>query len=612
MKKLKVRKLVKKRNQEGVSGGFLLVFLFFFSVLAVYETFLNLAKSEFKLAGGHKFQSIAIHLADAAIEETLSQIRQQKIQVPLEYDPPPSPTPDSFPILTTVPVGVEQYVTTATVKIDLVRAFSTPTPGVTPTPEPVRDIEGNLRYQVESIVTDVKAADTGETRKVARGIKAQFVVVNFGRYLSYMFGDDGKSFGGGRFDGPYHCNGNVTMSGTCDWNNSVLYYSGTGANPFYDEKYTTVVAGSIIRGSNFSYRSQNNVVVKATGEPGFSTLPNSTRPGGTWIDGPNGGFIVEPPGIPFSEYSAVAHVVLSTTQLQQFKQYRIQNVPNGPGLINFPAGQTTAQIDVGLTSAYQPSDKWPVRINLNALGKGRSSSCTSCTAGGYYEVGDDYLDGQANYDAALQSTYGLVIFVDGDAAVWGRLPVATGAANQNKKVTIIATGHIQVIGDVLPSGSPYGPGVDSNDINPDPLVNNPTDDAIALLAGGNIYVNPWYRADNRFLYNPDTNGGDGGDLRLSAFLYAPNGVTGGDDGTPGATGAARGSQPYRTNDPDFSSFTFHGAIAVETSGWLATLSYSRVFDPRLAYNLSMLIPSGTSVTSWQELTNVEPIPTPTP
>jgi len=219
--------------------------------------------------------------------------------------------------------------------------------------------------------------------------------------------------------------------------------------------------------------------------------------------------------------------------------------------------------------------------------------------------------------------------VDGNAAIWGTVPDAsTPALNQNKKITIIVTGNVQVIGDILPSDSPYLSGTQNSDeIDPNPLVDNPNQDAVAILTGGNVYVNPYYRVSPAYFINDSTNC-CGGDMRVWGFLYAPNGVTGGAHGDPGAW-SARGYQRYiNSYRRNIQQFTFHGAIVVDTSGFLPSgcyattgcggscsgcnYGYNRFYDPNLKYNLSKVIPSGTSLTSWQEMTDVPLIPVPTP
>ena len=277
-------------------------------------------------------------------------------------------------------------------------------------------------------------------------------------------------------------------------------------------------------------------------------------------------------------------------------------------------------IDPGVTQYTNTlgttGDTWPVRINLNALNKGIGTTA-STGAFGEVQAGDGYLgstDAVAsyNYNKALASQYGLVIFVDGNAAIWGMLPAASGVTNTGKKVTIICTGDAQIMGDVLVSNSRYTAGaITSKTIDPNPLVDNPNQDAIAVLSTGNVYVNPWYAQAPSHFVNEATGAtcNNGGDMRIDSFLYTPTGVTGGANGTRTAACPGCGYQQYKaakTNPggegaQNIAYFTFHGAIAVNTSGYLPGCSgYSRIYDPQMKYNVSSIIPAGTSVASWQE------------
>lgn len=619
---------VRVLDQKGGGSGVLLVFMMFFFLLSVVFYFLNTIHSQNKLAWSHKDQSIALQLADSAMDQVLSKIRNHQVSFPLEYIPPPTVTPvvqASLPMTISVPVGDGIYSAIAYTRIDYERDASN---------VPIRDIEFNVKYKIQTVVDSVKVGKGASGKldtTLRRGVKAEFILVNFGRYMSYMFSNDAKSFGtGGSFNGPYHANGSVTMSNACDWNNKVLSFSGSVSNPFFDASYTTVIAGSFVDGGSMDYNSQNNQDALDTVDGAYSILANNGSPingpctQGTWIDGAHGGFAVKPAVINADQFSSVAQVVMSRQVLYDTQTYQLQGTGlTGVGPILLSG---TQQLDDGVQT--DPED-YPVRINLNALNKGRNTSGNSGVFGEWL-VDDGLLGATAseavsNYDAALASTYGLIIFVDGDACVWGKIPQAsTSILNQNKKVTVVATGHINVVGDVLVSKSPYHTAaatpastpINSDDISPNPTTENPTDDAIALLsANGNLYVDPYYAANPRFMWRTasqdmETAGETcrGGDLRLDAFIYAPFGVTGGGNGTYAATGPARGYRTYKTpgGSVKIGHFTFHGAISADSSGYLpnsCNASYDRYFDPKLKYNLPGIIPSGTSLTSWQEELN---------
>jgi hypothetical protein len=594
-------------GEKGGGSGFLIVFMFFFFTLAIFLTVLNIVKGQHRVAGAHRDQNINLQLADSTLDQILSKIRDRSITIPLEYPPAGTPTPTGIPVTFTVPVGFGNFTTTAKARIDYVRAISTITPGQTPTPQPVRDIEGNLKYQMDAVITNGQGIGNRSKVNISRGIKALFVVVNFGRYMSFAFENDGKSFGGGAFNGPYHCNGDVNMSGDCDWNNSVLSFSGGASNPFYDKTYTTVISGSFVDNGSMDFNSQANQNALPSSNGSYSILTNSVKTDGTWIDGARGGFAVNLADIPYGQLSTLSQALFQKSLLTAaVPTYQLQGAMVGAGTVTLTNNHL---IDAGINGVN--SDDWPVRINLSALDKPVTGSLNGGTINDY-AVGDGILGTTAanaisNYHSALASQYGIIIFVNGDAAVWGKLPMDTaGSPVTQKKVTIVCTGNVQIIGDVLVSNSSYyTSAISSDDIDPNPLVDNPNNDAIAILAGGNVYVNPWWRADDSFFKN-EANTDCNGDMRIDSFIYAPNGVTGGNNGNPGATGPSRGNQNYKTTGgwDNIQQFTFHGAITVETSGYLPSCNgYFRYYDPNMKYNLSSIIPSGTSITSWQEEVN---------
>jgi len=595
----------------GTRGGgspFLLVFMFFFFTLGIFGVFMNIVKNQHRVAAGHRDQSINLQLADSMMDQVLSKIRNREVLLPLEYSsswtatptPAGTPTPGiQIPVTVAISVGVGGYNTQAKAKIDFVWDAS-------PTPQPIRDIEGNLKYQMDAVVSKGRGIGTNTKLEISRGIRALFVVVNFGRYMSFAFENDNKSFGGGSFNGPYHCNKSVTMSGNCDWNNSVLSFASGVSNPFYDKSYTTVVGGAFVDSGSMDYNSQANQNALPSNNGSYNILTNSVKTDGTWIDGARGGFAVNLTDIPYAQMAALSHVVLQKSLLNApTPTYNLQGSLAGAGSVTLANDHL---IDAGI-NGVQAQD-YPVRINLSALNKPVTGSLNGGTIGDY-DIGDGLLgktatDATNNYETALASQYGIVIYVDGDAAIWGQLPETTNPTtnpiNKNKKVTIICTGNAQIIGDVLCSKSRYvTTTIASNNVDPNPTIDNPNQDAIAILSGGNVYVNPWRRGDDSFFVKESTSDCDA-DMRLQAFLYAPRGVTGGNDGTPGS-GSSRGNQSYKAGgENDIEQFTFLGAIVVETSGYLPSCNgYYRYYDPNMKYNISSIIPSGTSVTSWQEV-----------
>jgi hypothetical protein len=621
----------KKMTEKGGGSGGLIVFMMFFFSVGLYLAMTNLFKSGTNLSNSARYKAVALQLADSGLDQIMSKVRNREIILPLEVPGGTSPTPT--PRILGVPVGVDAFTTTTVARISVVSDST----GVI-----LRDVEGNVRYQVEVVVNDVNAISSKTRYSINRGVKAVFAVVNFGRYMSFTSDSDHKVVD--EFSGPYHTNGNVTITGTgsgTDWNNACPNVSGcatpnpTPSNPWWDPSYTTVAAGQVIISGAVSTRSNERVYASGGS---FVTYPNSTSSSGTFLDATNGGFAVTLAPIPYQEFSSLAHIVIQKDLVRTSNIYNLQGVPNNSGPVNVPgcAVAPAPQMDVGDSNMLV--NDYPIRINLNALNKALDSA-GSTGAFGAWQCGDGLLSGGssssdaiANYEAALTSEFGLMIYVDGDAAIWGTLPNSTDATiNKNKKVTIVVKGNAYLVGDLLPSDSPYALTVQQYDdlvappIYPTPTADNPHDDAIAILAGGTggIIVDPWRRGDVQYFKNNST-AGTGGEMRMTGLLYAPNGFTGGRNQCPPSGFYALSQRCWDTTSPPagagytgFNYFAFHGAVVVKTSGNLPGYTeYKRFYDHRLKYNLSKIIPAAISVSRWQEMTSIPkltlPTPTPTP
>jgi hypothetical protein len=589
--------------------------MFTFFALGLYFTFLAIIKGQFRLSWGHRDESVALAMADSAMDQTLSLIRTGQKVLPLEMPPTGTATPTGVPTEIAIPVSSGSQSATAYAKIDFARDASN---------KLVRDIEGNLTYRAIVVVDDPSATGTRGKLKVRRGVSVDFNVINFGRYLGYIWSDDQKSLSA--FDGPYHCNGNLTFTGgtNSDWNDAFLKTNGNAADPFYDPTYVTAVAGNINMNGH-TYYTQNQVLCTGTGA-GFNIQTNASSPQGTWFDLAHGAVTVLPPSLP-SNVSSVAQVVIDNNLLFNSNVYTLQ----GTGLTG--TGPTTLDscpmMNAGI-AGFSGANQF-VPVNLSALASGRGQTIANGNiqdfAGNQCYLGDTDANALANYTAALSSTYGLVIYINGNACIWGQLPTATGAANSNKEVTIIVTGtQVELMGDILYSDSPYATGVEatSNDVDPNYLVDDPHSDSIAIIApNANIYVDPFYRGSPSYFVNSSATTACAGDMRIDAFQYTAVGYTGGNDwGGPGLAacpGSNCGDQQYivsnnngcgvNGNCINIQHFTYHGAISVFGSGFLPSCSgYYRIYDPGIKYNLSPIVPSGTVFHAYQEMVNPPQLP----
>ena len=611
----KIRR-IRPLGEAGGGTGFLFVFMFFFFSLGVFLTFMAVVKSQHKVAVDHRDQSVALQLADSGLDQILSQVRDHTIKLPTSYDPLNPPT--NLPMTITVPVGASGYSTTAYARVDFERSAGVP----------VQDIEGNLKYNLKVVVGDAPAAGHAQIG-MRRGVKAVFSLVNFGRYAFFGTADDSKA--GLDYTGPYHANGNLTITSTSSFNNKKLYSSGT-TNNFYADSYVTAVTGKFVVSSGVSvYSESNNYSGSGLGTAYDSTsgsyniLTTTSCPLGTWLDGTHGAVTVTVPPVNISQLSAVAQVVIDANDISNTSTYLLQGTGiTGAGIMTLPVG-SSPNYSCGVASPLPNYGPAPVRINLSALNKGYSTvvsagHITDCQMGDGYLGSSDAVAAQ-NYHAALASTYGLVIFVRGDAAIWGELPMDTQPSPvTHKKVTIVATGNVQAIGDILYSQSPWvscGAACSpETSLSSNPLTNNPNQDGIAVLIGGaNFFVNPWSRDSGSYYVEGGQASGCNANVVMEGLFYVPNGVTGGQSGTPVSNGQqvyASGGETQMDTQAHYGAVVAKATLAKAPCGSPGSL---RVYDANLQYNLSSIIPNGTTVSSWQEDVNppfMRPTPSVTP
>lgn len=511
-----------------------IVFLITIIMIGVYFT---VSQVNLTTSGSHKAQQIAIEATDAAVNQMVSDIVNREINV----------FGATLPITESYPVSVSSTTLTVPVTLDLLLDAQN---------QPVLDLEGNNRYVLDAIASPIIAYGAKGQTSITRHVQANVSIVNLSRYNAFTITNDMWASWGGTFDGPYHCNSYLEIGGTMYWNSSTL--SGGGANPFWSDTYVTMAAEDIRQLSGWSaptFYTQVGKFGRRTTDANFDICTTTSRTKGTWFDKNRGGMKVTIRPIPYSTYYNYSQVVLQKSLLPW---YRL----NGASVSCGVASNLIIDVGVtGLTNAH-------VKINLNAFGTGSS---------------DDIFQGSTNYNNALASTYGIVIYCVDDIAVYGRLPTAVN--NTNKKVMIVSQKSIEIIGDIMCSGDIYTTGSSTYDPVipvPVPATSNPTNDAIALICTDNIYVNPWRKADASFFKNSN-------DMKISGFLYGYSGCLTG------------GGRSYKTGgSSSITQFTTFGGQTFNTGG-VVPGNFNVGYDPLLNQNISKLVPVGVGVISWMEM-----------
>ena len=314
------------------------------------------------------------------------------------------------------------------------------------TAEPETDLTGNIVYKIDSTS---RATLANGVELVKRAVSARLSIINLASYnLFYVENDiwaNGSTLVSGEpimLDGPYHTNGNLELGGIIYFNNQytpanpgVNNVPGATLNPSYVNTFTVMSAGDISQAGgypgNVTY-TQNNQRGRLSNDGAFSVCTTATNPRGTWFDKNHGGFEIHLEPLDFVHYRGIAQVKIDINQLPNFTVF---------GALR---SSSDLLIDTGAGFA--------VDIDLSYLGTGTSK---------------DICSGVANYQAALTSEYGLMIFVKGPVAIHGKLASVGGPDNTNKKVTVITTDTLDIIGDILYSGDSYMQVLDSFKVDVD-------------------------------------------------------------------------------------------------------------------------------------------------
>ncbi|MFH1784326.1 MAG: hypothetical protein ABH868_05470 [bacterium] len=385
----------------------------------------------------HKLASRAIETADVGVAQMISDIHRHTIDITS------LPATTSYAVIKYPDSGATE---TVTVTLDTIPDIDD-VDGDGDTAEPETDIAGHIVYKIDSVSKATLA--TGQ-EILKRQVSARLSIVNLASYnLFYVENDIWANFSTPTngvpimLDGPYHTNGNLELGAMIYFNNQYLPANpgsnnvpGITLNPSYVNDYTVMSAGNILQAggypSNITY-TQHNERGRLSSDSLFSTCANSNHPRGTWFDKARGGFEIHLEPLDFVHYRALAHVRIDINELPFFSVF----------------GSSYASNDLVIVTGAGFN---AVEIDLSFLGTGSSK---------------DICGGYTNYNTALSSEYGLVIFVKGPVAVHGKLADVAGAANTNKKVTIISTGTVDIIGDILYSGDPYMQVLDSFNIDID-------------------------------------------------------------------------------------------------------------------------------------------------
>ncbi|MFH1258401.1 MAG: hypothetical protein ABII74_01060 [Elusimicrobiota bacterium] len=187
-------------------------------------------------------------------------------------------------------------------------------------------------------------------------------------------------------------------------------------------------------------------------EPNYDIIATGLNPRGTWFDGEHGGFKVNVLPLDFTFFRSNADIII---EMENLNNCKIRNPDTGTVLANFDGNNLLRNLHDGPGA----TDRNAVEIDLGALGTGSpkdifgAGSQTAAAAMGYYNGAlDDDGDGAAND----KDDNGLVIYVKGWVAIHGRLAPSNNAnINQNKKITIVTSEGVNIIGDVIYSGDSY-------------------------------------------------------------------------------------------------------------------------------------------------------------
>jgi hypothetical protein len=534
------KKNMNKKNDsdpffESGQSTFTFIAVVFLILLIMIGAYFTVTQTNLTTSGHNKATNTAIQAADAAINQLISDISNRSIDV----------------LGTTMPMSQSYPVTTTngTISVPVTLDFRY-SGGV-----PVTDLEGNNRYLADATVS-INAVGAKSTTTLTRHVQSDISIINLARYSMFVTANHIISGSGISVDGPYHCNGNLSVGGTLYFNASKL--ASGSANPFWSDSYVAMVSGSFNQYVAYTVYTMSsgasNAQAYISSSPSYTVVATATRPSGTWLDSANGGFTAEQKPIPFTTYTTYAQAIIETSNLPTFRYNGVDNISNN------------LTIDAGITGQSNI-----VKINLNALGTGTD---------------EDICLGMTNFVNALTSQYGLLIYVVGSAGVYGRVPTVAGAANTNKRITIAATQNIEILGDVLYSGDVYNSAGDvawdTSVPTPVAATSNPNNDAISLICTGNIYINPGRKTDTNFFINST-------EMKIDGFLYSETGMI------------AQGTRSFKAGySSTIGPVTYFGAQTKRQAGAYSASPHI-CYDPLLSTNVSKIIPVGIAINSWREV-----------
>jgi hypothetical protein len=439
---------------KDAQGVISLLVAFFIVLVIVVFTYMIIFLVKINMQSGlhTKLAARAVETADVGVAQMISDIHRHAVDLSA------MPVTTTYSLIKDPTSGATE---TVTVTIDTIPDIND-VDGDGDTAEPETDLTGNIIYNIDSVS---KATLSSGQEILKREVAARLSVINLASYnLFYVENDiwaNSSTLNSGQpimLDGPYHTNGDLALGGIIYFNNQFLPSNpgtnnvpGGTANVSYFNGYTVMSAGNIIQASGYpgsvTY-TQNNQRGRLSNDGAYNVCPTATNPRGTWFDKAHGGFEIHMEPLDFVRYRGMAQVKLDINQL--------------PNYLSFGSIRNSNQLVIDTGAGFNAVD-----IDLASLGNGTVK---------------DICGNITNYENALTSEYGLVIFVKGPVAVHGKLASLFGAANNNKKVTIISTDTLDIIGDILYSGDPYMQILDSfaTDANADDQVDNWNIDQPAL------------------------------------------------------------------------------------------------------------------------------------
>ncbi len=403
------------RSEKG--QGFLgFIFVVALLVLIVTTSLLNLVGVHLSFTTHQRAMKQAIGMANSGVDQALADIRTNV------YGLPAYPSTISRAYASNLTVTVSQLVTGS--------------PAV-----PQTDFEGNNLYQIDSYSFGVTTLAAVGNTQIGRHTRSTIALVNPLTFNRLVNSNETIGISGGGttiFDGFLHVNGVLTFSGGTIYCNAKYLNQNdpTSLNPNYYSDYGVGAAQTIVIDPSTSpatkVYSQDfndifgmNLTACSSSSPSFNIMSNiaypfgtkyhngaSSPPDGAWMDGSRGSSFVTFSVLNYAYYSGLTTIALDQASL--------------PAYVNQIDSRNDGNID-------------SVDINLSLLGTGAQGDITA----GHFS---SYMN-QTNYPN------GMLVMVIGQAAVHGKIPWLSGL--NNKKITILATKGINILGDTLYSGDNY-------------------------------------------------------------------------------------------------------------------------------------------------------------